>query len=254
MLGKYNYGPAMLSEWAILWRCHGLVLRQRFESFSPLGEPFGLKVESTNKRVKRARTSTSRDAWLFAIMMEEAAKSFRSNILAAVGVKERDHEDRTPTDLSHDIQAIATKQHINQTWLKVANRSKVLTFGMVNEILPGCGVDALYALGESRMEEYVPQFLERTKNLHFPPKVYMTDALKAKSDKVKAKAAATRALTMASKAAMLESLKSVAGDVGLHQAELDEVANGVIGNLEAVENSLHVLDEGTHGGVEFYLD
>ena len=59
---------------------------------------------------------------------------------------------------------------------------------------------------------------------------------------------------MASKAAILESLKSVAGDVGLHQAELDEVANGVIGNLEAVENSLDVLDEWAHGGVEFYLD
>ena len=251
VLGKYNYGPAMLSEWAILWRCHGLVLRQRFESFSPLGEPFGLKLESTNKRVKRARTSTSRDAWLFAIMMEEAAKSFRSNILAEIGVKERDHEDRTPTDLSPDIQAIATKQHINKTWVKVPDRTEVFTFGMVNKIRSDCGVNVLYALGEERMEVYVPQFLNRLKSLTFPSKVYMTDALKEKSDKVKAKAAATRAVTMATRAALQKSLEDLA-DSGTDQSVLEDVARGMMSHLEESEE---LVDEGIQeNNAEFYMN
>jgi hypothetical protein len=216
VLGKYNYGPAMLNEWLVLWRCSEEVLRQRFENFSPLGEPFGLKLEASNRRVKRGRTSTTKAAWRWAIIMEEVAKTFRSNILSQLGLRERDYEERSASDVTRDIVDVATKMYDARTWTAVLNRTDVRTF--MGDAILRLGCHELYALGQQRMESYVESFLKEPPSLTFPPKVYMSDALEAKAKVGRAKAAATRAANLAAKNAARLAL-----GLDIQQADLDAV-------------------------------
>jgi hypothetical protein len=240
VLGKYNYGPAMLNEWLVLWRSTKEVLRQRFENFSPLGEPFGLKLEASNRRVKRARTSTTKAGWSWAIIMEEVAKSFRTNILHQLGLREREYEERTANDNTPDVIDIATKLYDAETWVAVPGRTEVKTF-VDNKTLRH-GLHELYIMGQERMDAYVPLFLNED-SPSFPPKVFMSDALEVKTRLARVKALVTRAANLAAKKAAQATLgQTVSEEDNTTLLEAEREVNEERVQLEAAGGQLDVVE------------
>ena len=237
MLGKFNYGPAMLNEWSILFRCTEEVLDQRMKIFSPRGETFGLELEEKNRRVLRGRTGSTESQWLFSCFMEEATSGFRSNMYKILGLKERELEDRTPEDVSVDIEDMCIKFNEYKTWRKVRGRKEVFDFSNTEKLRSNCGAHQLYEEGNRRMSEYVKEFCNEEIKAVFPTRVHMTEAGARKAAEAKKKGMLTREINRNAKKAAAEAINSMEIDDANTKKEFENIIkNNNLLNEETYED------------------
>lgn len=195
MTGKVVYGRGVIDELMDLYRMDKELLEMRILNFSPLGQPFGLKLEETNSEIKQARTGSSSHQWYTGVILVDLMRHVVDVFFSMLGLKRaKKGKTRTEVLMHRDLRDMQARMANWKTWVKSPGETKVFCFDRQTELLPGSALHALELVGLDRISTWNTNLSDSVvaKSQTFPPRHYFTQDAKNKALSSRAKAQATK--------------------------------------------------------------
>lgn len=195
MTGKVVYGRGVIDELRDLYRMDKELLEMRIVNFSPLGQPFGLKLEETNSEIKQARTGSSSNQWYTGVILVDLMRHVLGLFFSMLGLKQaKSGKTRTEVLMHRDVRDMQARMVNWGTWKKRAGNTKTFCFDRKTELRPGSALQTLRDVGLERISAWNTNLSDphQASSQTFPPRHYFTQEAMDKAALSKQKAQSTK--------------------------------------------------------------